>query len=655
LINARALMVALCTMALGTASLRAAESLDLTVVGLEDLMALKVVGASKYEQRQSEVAAAVSVLTREDIRSFGWRILDEALATLPGIHVTYDRQYKYLGARGFGLPGDFNTRVLFTINGNRVNDSTFDSGQIGRQFPLDMDLVERIEFIPGPGGAVYGQNAMFGVVNVVTRTGMGMDATEFAVRAQQPQGLREGRVSFGKRFNDGLDLLVSTSTLKARGEDHFYDFGAAGVSGTARGMDGERDREFFVRLARGAWSFELIDGNDRKDDPTASYFGDPLVSGQYQRDRYTLAQLQYQGGWPEEAVQLHARLFAGQERYVGRFNYGTQVYNPAIGDWRGAEWQLIYSGWDTHRLMLGMEIQDSVRVQQQFVDPVHPSNDITIDSPGWRAGVYLQDEWRLSDALRATLGLRVDRNNATGTQTSPRLGLIWQASPDSTIKALYGRAHRAPNAYERDFSDGVSQVSNAALRGENIDTLEFVADYRVGSDLLLRGSAYQWRMADLITLGLDAASGLTQYQSGERIRAKGLELSADQVWSWGGRLRGSVSLQHVRDAEGASIVNAPSLLGKLNLSAPLPLAGLRMGWELQFDGRRRTLAGRETGGYVLSNLHLSTERLFPGLQLGLAIRNLFDKRYEQPAADSNWQDTLGQDGRSVRVEARYRF
>ena len=108
------------------------------------------------------MAAAVSVISRDEIKAFGWRTLDQALASLSGIHITYDRQYSYLGARGFGLPGDYNTRVLLTINGNRVNDALYDAAMIGREFPLDMDLVDRIEFIAGPGGAVYGQNAMFG-------------------------------------------------------------------------------------------------------------------------------------------------------------------------------------------------------------------------------------------------------------------------------------------------------------------------------------------------------------------------------------------------------------------------------------------------------------------------------------------------------------
>jgi outer membrane receptor for ferrienterochelin and colicins len=135
---------------------------ELTELSLEQLMNVTIVGASKYEQKQSEVAAAVSVITRNEIKTFGWHTLAEALASLPGIYTTYERQYSYLGTRGFGLPGDYNTRFLLTINGNRVNDAVYDQAYVGRDFPLDMDLIERIEFIPGPGGAIYGQNGISG-------------------------------------------------------------------------------------------------------------------------------------------------------------------------------------------------------------------------------------------------------------------------------------------------------------------------------------------------------------------------------------------------------------------------------------------------------------------------------------------------------------
>src|SRR5205085_2781309 len=111
----------------------------------------------------------------------------EALASLPGVYTTYDRQYSYLGTRGMGAPGDLTARVLIAVNGNRLNDPVYDGGTVGRELPLDMDLVERIEFIPGPGGAVYGQNAMFGVVNVITRKGEDVHGAELAAAYQDPE------------------------------------------------------------------------------------------------------------------------------------------------------------------------------------------------------------------------------------------------------------------------------------------------------------------------------------------------------------------------------------------------------------------------------------------------------------------------------------
>jgi len=108
-------------------AIAAAQVVDVTQMSLEQLLDVTIIGASKYEQRQNAVAAAVSVITRNEIKAFGWRTISEVLASLPGIHTTYDRQYTYLGTRGFGLPGDFNTRLLLTVNGNRVNEVVYDS------------------------------------------------------------------------------------------------------------------------------------------------------------------------------------------------------------------------------------------------------------------------------------------------------------------------------------------------------------------------------------------------------------------------------------------------------------------------------------------------------------------------------------------------
>jgi outer membrane receptor protein involved in Fe transport len=162
-------------------------------------------------------------------------------------------------------------------------------------------------------------------------------------------------------------------------------------------------------------------------------------------------------------------------------------------------------------------------------------------------------------------------------------------------------------------------------------------------------------MHNLVTLGIDPVSGLSQYQSGGLTQARGVELSSDKTWQGDTRLRGSVALQHVTDAQGLRLQNSPLLLGKLNLSTPLPVAGLRAGYELRYDSARRTLDGNELGGYVLSNITLSTQSLASGLELSMSIYNLLDKRYAQPASRTNWQNAIEQDGRSVGIKLSYAF
>lgn len=88
---------------------------DLTELSLEQLLAVEVSSASKYSQRTDDAPSAVQVTSREDIQLYGWRTLTEALASLPGMYANNDRAYDFLGARGFHIPGDCNTRFLLLI------------------------------------------------------------------------------------------------------------------------------------------------------------------------------------------------------------------------------------------------------------------------------------------------------------------------------------------------------------------------------------------------------------------------------------------------------------------------------------------------------------------------------------------------------------
>ena len=144
-----------------------------------------VFGAARREQRVTEAPSSVTIVTAEDIRTFGWRTLAEALSSVRGFYVTNDRNYTYVGVRGFGRPSDYNNRVLVLVNGHRYNDNVYDQALIGNEFPIDLALVDRIEVIRGPGSALYGTSAFFAVINVVLRPGGAVGGSESSDRGRQ--------------------------------------------------------------------------------------------------------------------------------------------------------------------------------------------------------------------------------------------------------------------------------------------------------------------------------------------------------------------------------------------------------------------------------------------------------------------------------------
>ena len=129
-------------------------SAQLKELDLEDLAALQVqtvYGASKHEQKVSEAPSDVTIVTADEIKKFGYRTLADILRSVRGFYVTSDRGYSFIGVRGVNRPGDFGGRVLINIDGHRLNDPLFDSAPADTDFPLDVDLIERVEVIRGTG------------------------------------------------------------------------------------------------------------------------------------------------------------------------------------------------------------------------------------------------------------------------------------------------------------------------------------------------------------------------------------------------------------------------------------------------------------------------------------------------------------------------
>src|SRR4051812_8011069 len=195
----------------------ASKTADSSTMDLEQLMKIEIVVAgSKRAQQSRDVASFVSVVSAADIREHGYRTLADILRTLPGFYVSNDRNYSYLGVRGFSRPGDWNSRVLLLLNGLRTNDNVYDLAYIGEEFSVDVDVIDRVEVIRGPSSAVYGSNAFFGVINVVTKPGSAIEGTEVATSAAS-YGTYAGRASYGHSFAHDVDLLVSASYSDGKG------------------------------------------------------------------------------------------------------------------------------------------------------------------------------------------------------------------------------------------------------------------------------------------------------------------------------------------------------------------------------------------------------------------------------------------------------
>lgn len=156
---------------------------DLSEVSLEQLGRIQVYTASNHLQSSGDAPSSVTVITANQIQEQGYRTLADILRTVRSFFVTYDRNYSSLGVRGFARPGDYNTRVLLLVDGHRLNDDVYDEAMIGTEFPIDIDLIERIEIVRGPVSSLYGSNALFAVINIITKQAKDLNGLEWSNRA----------------------------------------------------------------------------------------------------------------------------------------------------------------------------------------------------------------------------------------------------------------------------------------------------------------------------------------------------------------------------------------------------------------------------------------------------------------------------------------
>lgn len=634
------------------ASNACAQDADLTTLPLEQLMSMEVYSASRFNQKATQAPSNVTVLTSADIRAYGWRTLADALRSIRGLYTSNDRSYSYLGARGFLRPGDLSTRFLLQIDGTRINDPVFDQAQIGAEFPLDLELVDRIEFVPGPGSSVYGANAFFGVINVITRRAQDLEGTRATLEAGHA-GTRGGSASYGWRNGD-TELVLAANRGISDGRDlYFPEFG-----GSAHGLDWERFTRVFARGQIGAWSLAFVNGERTKGMATAAY-GQPFdMPGAQTLDRVQLVEAGYRSSTLPLHGELTGRVYHGDYKYEGRFinqePYGTINLDRTRARWWGADVSLFLQVTARHKLVLGADYQYNHDVLQQNFDIDPFASYLDDRSQGKRLGVYAQDEITLAEGVLLNAGVRYDRESSNGGVFNPRLALIAEVAPGTTVKAIYGSAFRAPNSYELFYGIDTQggQLANPDLGRERIRSQELSLVRQLDASARLTLTAYSNEASRLITEVEDEEFGLPIFRNFGKARARGLEMEFEGSYANGARVRGSISRQHV--SGGSSEFNSPRWLAKLNASGRLTGAW-HAGLEGQYVSARKLIDGGQAGGFVLANLNLFSVGLMRHIDLALGMQNLFNHRYADPVSLGFLQSAIEQDGRRVyfKLKAAY--
>jgi iron complex outermembrane receptor protein len=636
---------------------------------LEALLALPVdtvSTASKRPQKLSSAPASVTVITAAEIEAYGYRTLGEALDGVRGLYTSSDRNYAYLGVRGFSR-SDYNARVLLLLDGHRINDDIYDSASIGTEGQVDLALVDRIEIVRGPGSALYGGNAVFGVINVITKRPTRAAGAEVQAGVASA-GTGTARATYGLVRED-VEALVSATGYASRGRDLAYpEYAGQGPrgDGVARGADRDRYASGLAKLSWGRLTLEAAGDARRKGVPTGAYgavFGDTRAET---LDARWFAELRWERPPEPGAAGVFARVYWDEYSFHQRFPLSPGGAAPAtvvnrdeaLGRWTGGEVRGTWHLGERAVAVAGAELQVHLRQDQWNRDEGAGGALWMSERHGSTSGgAYASLEAQPWSWLEVVTGVRYDQYEIFGGALSPRAAVLLRPWDATVLKVLYGRAFRPPNAAELYYENPNSwEPPPHRLRPEVIDTGEVVLEQELGAGARATLVGYEYRVRDLISDVTDPATGMGQTVNGGSARATGAE--AELEWRRGAATAAGVSwtVQRATEAStGRLLPNSPMHLAKLHLRAPLGWR-LRGGLEVLYLGPRRTLADTTVPGYGVANLTLAARGLWRGsLDLVFQVLNALDRSYSDPARVEHLQAAIPQDGRSFRLDAIYRF
>jgi iron complex outermembrane recepter protein len=610
--TARLAAVAMSFWAINAAAQTARTAASLVDLSLEQLAHIEVTSVSKRPQRLANVSATAYVISADDIRRSGATSLPEALRLAPNLQVARADANQYaITARGFNSV--LSNKMLVLIDGRTVYSPLF-SGVFWEAQDVVLEDVERIEVLSGPGGTLYGANAVQGVINIISRS------------AAETQG---GLVSVGAGTQD--------KALAAR-------YGGTTPGGTAW--------RAWAKAARRDHS-ELASGAAARDGASISHAGFRADHGNGP-NHFTV-----QGDLYRSTIDQ-----APAERRISGANVLGRWARELSGGSR-AQVQVYFDRAERDQPGTLRDTLDTWDIDVQHLSQPLPGHDL-IWGGGWRHlddraenispavlallpttrrmtlwNVFAQDEFALAPHLKLTLGLKLEHNDYTGMESLPNARLAWELAPNHLLWGAVSRTVRTPARIDRDlyapgtppfaiaggprFESEVSKVFEIGYRGQPLPSLSYsMSVFHHDFDKLR---------------SVDPGPGGATFNNNFEGRLDGLTTWAR--WRLNDRWRVNASYARLKQRFEARAGTAP-LGGVASLGNDPPYrwmlgTSLDMGASMEVDVQVRhsaALPSPAVPAYTAIDARWGW-RVRPDLELSLALRNIGDARHAEWGSPPN--------------------
>ncbi|WP_326533694.1 TonB-dependent receptor plug domain-containing protein [Pseudorhodoferax sp.] len=441
---------------------------DLLALDFQRLLDVKVSSATRNEESAFGVPAALFVLGAEDIRRSGHRHLAELLRDVPGLHVGRFDGNKWAIASRSAL-SRFASTLLVMIDGRPVY-TPLTGGVRWEVLNLPLSEIERIEVIRGPGGPLWGANAVDGIISVVTRAARDLQGPG-ADLALGSRGDLRSQLALHQGWALGPDLHARVTAQRSVHRPGVYApaelsshrglrtaGAAADDAGWSEGvglrLDGQAD-------AANRWSLQLQRSRARFSEERASTLRPPLPNRMRYDNGFALGEWQTQAGSARGVARLSIDALASRDDILRDDQRMIDLDLQWSDRWQSHQWT-VGAGWRDYDSQAHLPISDSPCVACFGVWPPRGGSQTL--------SLFAQDQWLLSESLQATLGAKLENYRPGGHSVQPTLRLAWTPAAGQTAWLAATRAVRAPTRLERDrASFNVPPAQQAAFGCWGVD------------------------------------------------------------------------------------------------------------------------------------------------------------------------------------------